>query len=196
VVRIVSGWEHPLACTRKSAFGAGFASPQWRFVSALVRMDPSFEGHCVLGRDDDSPDNIKRRLEETPSDSEGFGAATEGRRMSRYKMTGLVAVIACAIAIPAAPALAGHGGGKASASSASCSVSGNTVSAGGLPTGVVINFMVSDSSGTSGWVLGISDNGNWSVNVPSANGPTTYQFVSATWGPNGSKYDVYASCSA
>jgi hypothetical protein len=90
----------------------------------------------------------------------------------------------------------GKGQGKADPSSASCSFSNDVVAASGLPTGVVINFMISDSSGTSGWVLGFTDSGTWSVSVPAPNGPTTYQFVSQTWGPNGSKYSVYASCSA
>jgi hypothetical protein len=78
---------------------------------------------------------------------------------------------------------------------ASCSVSGNVVSATGLPTGEVINFMVTDASGTRGWVLGFTDDGTWNVYVPAPDGATTYEFASRTWGPNGSKYDVFASCS-
>ena len=55
--------------------------------------------------------------------------------------------------------------------------------------------MVTDSSGTWGWVLGYTDTGTLAVTVPSANGPTTYEFGSKTWGPNGTKYTVFANCS-
>jgi hypothetical protein len=81
------------------------------------------------------------------------------------------------------------------AASASCAVAGPVVTASGLPTGEVINFMVTDSAGTRGWVLGFTADGTWAVSVPAANGPTTYQFVSRTWGPNGSHYNVFATCS-
>ena len=54
--------------------------------------------------------------------------------------------------------------------------------------------MVTDSSGTYGWVLGFTPDGTWTVSVPAATSPTTYQFVSRTWGPNGSKYTVFTSC--
>jgi hypothetical protein len=112
-----------------------------------------------------------------------------------------LAAIVAALAFAVSPALAdrgGNGGGNGHGNNsdpaqASCSVSGDVVSATGLPTDQVINFMVTDASGTSGWVLGMSD-GTWSVSVPAQNGPTTYEFVSRTWGPNGSKYDVFASC--
>ena len=119
--------------------------------------------------------------------------------------------VAAALVFAAAPALAdkggnpngsndnagnGGGGGNVTSPSGSCSVSGNVVSATGLPVGEVINFMVTDAGGSWGWVLGFADDGTWSVAVPSANGPTTYEFASRTWGPNGSKYDVFASCSA
>lgn len=114
--------------------------------------------------------------------------------MSQYKIATLAGVVGCAIAIAisSTPALAGKPRKNADPP---CTVSGTTVTATGLPTGVVLNFMVSDASGTTGWVLGISDNGLWSVQVPAPNGPTTYEFVSKTWGPNGSKYNVYSSCS-
>ena len=46
-----------------------------------------------------------------------------------------------------------------------------------------------------GWVLGFTDDGTWTVYVPARAGATTYEFVSRTWGPDGSKYDVFASCS-
>ncbi len=103
----------------------------------------------------------------------------------------LAALVALAVAVPAAQA-----GGRKPVSDPPCTVSGNVVSATGLPTDQVINFMVTNSSGTTGWVLGFTADGNWSVNVPASSGPTTYQFVSRTWGPNGSKYTVFSSCSA
>jgi hypothetical protein len=78
---------------------------------------------------------------------------------------------------------------------ASCAVSGSVVAASGLPTDQVVNFMVNDSAGTWGWVLGYTTDGTWSVSVPAQNGPTTYQFVSRTWGPNGTHYTVFAACS-
>jgi hypothetical protein len=78
---------------------------------------------------------------------------------------------------------------------ASCTVSGSVANAVGLPTDQVINFLVTDSTGISGWVLGNTADGVWSVSLPTASGPTTYQFVSRTWGSNGSKYTVFASCS-
>jgi hypothetical protein len=75
-------------------------------------------------------------------------------------------------------------------------MAGNVVYGSGLPTGQVINFMMSDSSGKTGWVLGYTPDGTWFVNVPAPNGPTTYEFVSRTFGPSGSKYNVFTSCSA
>jgi len=106
-----------------------------------------------------------------------------------------VAVLAVPVImlVASSPAFARRPGG--SSTGGSCVVSNGTVNATGLPTGEVINFLVTDSSGTSGWVLGYTDDGAWSVSVAPANGPTTYQFVSKTWGPNGSKYTVFASCS-
>ena len=79
-----------------------------------------------------------------------------------------------------------------------CTVSGNVVAATGLPEGVVLNFMVTDAGGTYGWGLGLTwdGTGEWSVNVPDRTGPTTYEFASTTFGKSGSKYNVYASCSA
>jgi hypothetical protein len=89
--------------------------------------------------------------------------------------------------------------GKGGLAQVACTVSstagGNVVQAGGLPTDQVINFMITDASGTWGFVLGYTPDGDWSVNAPAPNGPTTYEFVSRTYGPNGSKYDVFASCS-
>lgn len=82
------------------------------------------------------------------------------------------------------------------AGTASCTVSGNTVDAWDLPTDAVLNFMVKDGNGTWGWGLGYTWDGTWSVSVPDRTGPTTYQFASTTFGKDGSKYLVYASCSA
>ncbi|TME21003.1 MAG: hypothetical protein E6I67_08855 [Chloroflexi bacterium] len=77
---------------------------------------------------------------------------------------------------------------------ATCRVSGDMVYASGLPAGQVINFMITDSSGSHGWVLGYTSDGTWGVLVPAQNGPTTYQFISLTSGSNGSKYTVFATC--
>ena len=110
-------------------------------------------------------------------------------------------VVALAVAA-AAPAVAGkgangngNGDGHAAAPSGSCTVSGNVVTGTALPTNQVLNFMMTASGVTSGWVLGFSD-GTWAVEVPGRSGPTTYEFASRTWGPDGSKYTVFASCSA
>lgn len=89
----------------------------------------------------------------------------------------------------------GNGGGSPNRTVSTCDVEGNVVSTTGLPTYEVINFMVSDDSGTDGWVLGVTWEGWWTLTVPPRSGPTTYQFVSRTWGPSGSKYTVFASCS-
>ena len=105
----------------------------------------------------------------------------------------LVLLVAFALAAGAPLATASHG--KNDPPAGSCSVSGSVVSAVGLPTDQLINFMASDSSGSWGWVLGFTSDGTWSLTVPPPNGAATYQFVSKTWGPNGSKYTVFASCS-
>jgi len=110
--------------------------------------------------------------------------------MRRQLVMILAACAALGLSLPAASARP-----RTSAAPASCAVSGSTVSAAGLPTDQVVNFMVTDGSGTSGWVLGFTTDGTWSVSVPAANGPTSYQFVSRTWGPNGSHYTVFATCS-
>jgi hypothetical protein len=113
-----------------------------------------------------------------------------------------IAATVAALAFAVSPALAGKGGNgnghgsDAGPAPASCSVSGSVVSATGLPTDQVINFMVNDASGSWGWVLGFTDDGTWTVYVPAPNGPTMYEFASRTWGPNGSKYEVFATCSA
>ncbi len=113
--------------------------------------------------------------------------------MSRRKTIALLAILSLALA--AAPAFAAKGGNKAS-SDPPCSVAGNIVQASGLPTGQLINFMMSDASGSTGWVLGFTSDGTWKVDVPAPNGPTTYQFASQTWGNDGSHYTVFSSCSA
>jgi hypothetical protein len=110
--------------------------------------------------------------------------------MLRRRMIAAVAVAGLALAVT--PALPAKG---PKAQDPPCTVNGSTVSASALPTDQVINFMITDSSGTSGWVLGFTTDGSWSVTVPPANGSTTYQFVSRTWGPGGSKYTVFSSCS-
>ena len=107
----------------------------------------------------------------------------------------VLSVVVLVFAVPSA--LAGKGGVKGNAeATSSCSATGGTVQGNGLPTDQVINFMVTDSSGTTGWVLGYTWDGTFATNVPAANGPTTYQFVSRTWGNDGSHYTVFASCSA
>jgi hypothetical protein len=88
--------------------------------------------------------------------------------------------------------VAGAAGRKGARSSATCSVAGSTVTAVGLPTGEVINFMLTDETGTRGWVLGYTPDGTWAVAVPA--GEATYAFVSRTYGRDGSRYDVFATC--
>jgi hypothetical protein len=121
----------------------------------------------------------------------------------------IIAVLALAIAAPAIAGKGGNGngnggnggsgggggGGNVTAPSGSCTVNGDLVNATGLPTGEVINFMITDANGSWGWVLGYTDTGAWSVSVPAAAGTTTYEFASRTWGPDGAKYSVFASCS-
>lgn len=106
----------------------------------------------------------------------------------------LALVTGVALLLPS-PATAAKKGPNAT-SAATCAVDGTTVSASGLPTDEVINFMVTDSSGTYGWALGITWEGTWTLSVPVADEPTTYQFVSRTWGNDGSRYTVFAACSA
>ena len=83
-----------------------------------------------------------------------------------------------------------------SRSASSCTVDDRVVTATGLPRDQVVNFMVTDGSGTDGWVLGTTWEGTWAVSVPARDGWTTYEFASKSWGKNGAKYRVYASCSA
>jgi hypothetical protein len=89
-----------------------------------------------------------------------------------------------------------HNKGASGACAYSAVGSGGVVSASGLPTGVVVNFLSRDNitGSKSDWVLGITNDGNWNVNVPAPAHTTTYDFVSKTWGKDGSKYNVYAEC--
>lgn len=114
--------------------------------------------------------------------------------------TTLLAALALAVAAPALGGKGGNGNGNGAgndaASSASCAVDGNVVTGTGLPNWTLMNFMLTDASGTSGWVIGYTDDGTRSIHVPDRTGPTTYEFAGETYGRNGSKYDVYARCQA
>ncbi len=55
---------------------------------------------------------------------------------------------------------------RPAASPASCAVSGSLVAASGLLTNQVINFMVNDTAGTWGRVLGFTADGTWSGSAP------------------------------
>ena len=120
---------------------------------------------------------IRRRL---------LGASTEAALITLL-MFGLIAGTTLA---------AKGGGGGPHRSVSTCQIDGTIVSAGGLPTTEVINFLITDDDGTWGWVLGLTDGDYWSTTVPERTGPATYRFVSRTWGPSGTKYTVYASCTA
>ena len=112
-------------------------------------------------------------------------------------ITLLITALALAVAAPAIAGKGGNGNGKGSdRETGSCSVDGNMVYGAGLPNWELLNFMVTDGDGTSGWALGFTDDGTRSVYVPDRTGPTTYEFTGVTRGNDGSKYDVYATCSA
>lgn len=115
----------------------------------------------------------------------------------KLEKLGVAAALVVMLALPLTAFAGGrHGGGGSNAPTAArCTVSGTVVQATGLPAGQLINFMVSSSTGTTGWVLGYTTDGTWSVTVPGGDG-ANYQFVGVTSGSNGSKYTVYASCSA
>src|SRR5438128_10158084 len=115
---------------------------------------------------------------------------TGGFSVRRHLLMIIVASAVLGISIPVAEARP-----RATPSPASGTVSGSVVEGSGLPTDQVINFLVTDTVGTWGWVLGYTTDGTWSVSVPAATGPTTYQFVSRTRGPNGTHYTVFAACS-
>jgi hypothetical protein len=106
--------------------------------------------------------------------------------------TGMIMLIPALVIIMASGVLAA----QPNRTAGSCTVDGGIVSASGLPTDQVVNFMVTDASGTSGWVLGTTWEGTWVVTVPNRDGWTEYEFASKTWGKDGSKYRVFASCSA
>jgi hypothetical protein len=116
-----------------------------------------------------------------------LGALTEGVMLS---------LIVVAMVSGTTMAGRGKGAGHQAVANAGCAVDGATVTGTGLPTDQVLNFMVTDGSGTTGWVLGWTDTGTWSEPVPARSGSTTYEFASKTWGPSGSKYTVFASCTA
>jgi hypothetical protein len=111
------------------------------------------------------------------------------------KTIALLSAAALCLAVVLPLASAGTRRPQAAASTGACLVDGNVVRATGLPVDVLLNFIVSDANGGWGQALGFSD-GTWSVTVPDRSGPTTYQFTSVTWGKDGSKYYVYAQCSA
>jgi hypothetical protein len=116
--------------------------------------------------------------------------------MFHSRNLGIVAVVALIVSLAVASAAFAGSRSRTAVGTASCTVSGNVVEATGLPTDAVLNFMVSDAGGTYGWGLGYSLDGTWSVTVPNRTGPTTYEFASTTFGKDGSKYWVYARCSA
>ena len=105
----------------------------------------------------------------------------------------VVLVIGMLIAPASAAAASARKGSRVSG--ASCAVNGNVVTATGLPTDQVINLMVTDANGTSGWVLGYTTDGTWTVSVATPTSPTSYEFTGRTYGPNGAKYNVFAACS-
>lgn len=124
-----------------------------------------------------APGGVRRRL---------LGASIEAALITLL-MFGLIAGTTLAAK--------GGNGGNPNRTVATCEVDGNVVSTTGLPTYEVINFMLTDAAGTTGWVLGITWEGWWDVAVPDRSGPTTYEFVGRTFGPNGTKYTVYSTCS-
>jgi hypothetical protein len=114
--------------------------------------------------------------------------------MGRKTIALLCAAAVClAVALPLAYAGTRT---RSAAGTGSCTVSGNVVEATNLPTDAVVNFMLTNADGKYGWGLGYTWDGTWSVTVPNRTGPTTYEFASTTFGKNGNKYWVYASCSA
>ena len=136
------------------------------------------------------------------------GASPEVTRTSRrrhaYEAIAEGALLSLlVVALVASTALAGKGNGRGggsaggtTATTAGCTVDGQVVTGTALPTDQVLNFFVTDSTGSKGWVLGWTDSGSWSEPVPARSGTTTYEFASKTWGPGGTKYTVFASCTA
>ena len=120
---------------------------------------------------------IRRRL---------LGASTEATLITLL-MFGLLA----------GTTLAAKGGaGNQLSGPTTCVVEGNVVTAAGLPSDQVINFMVTDARGTWGWALGFAGDEAWGISVPDRSGSTTYEFASRTWGKGGSKYAVFSRCYA
>jgi hypothetical protein len=124
-------------------------------------------------------------------------------------ISSIIAVLALAIAAPAIAGkggngnggnsgggIGGGGGGNNVTPTGACSVDGTVVHGTGLPTWTLMNFMVTDASGTSGWVIGYTADGTRSIEVPDRAGPATYEFAGETYGNDGEKYAVFASCSA
>ena len=110
---------------------------------------------------------------------------------------GIIVTLIFGLIAGTALAAPGNGKGRGSAthtSPGSCEVADQVVSATGLPTDEVIKFMVTDGNGTVAWVLGMTPDGTRTVTVPTRIGPTTYEFVSRTYGNNGSKYRTFAAC--
>lgn len=117
-----------------------------------------------------------------------LGATTEAALITLL-MFGLIAGTTFA-------ARGGNGGGNPHRSVSTCQIDGNVVTGTELPTDEVLNFMVTEDGDTWGWALGFAgDSGTWDVTVPDRGGPTTYEFASRTYGPNGTKYAVFATCS-
>lgn len=89
----------------------------------------------------------------------------------------------------------GNGKGPANkAPTGSCQVDGNVVHGWDLPNWELMNFMVTDESGTSGWVIGYTDSGERWIDVPAPNGATRYEFTGRTYSADGTKYEVFATC--
>jgi hypothetical protein len=127
-----------------------------------------------------------------------FGAPATGLEKSRrvkLPVKRTIAFVVLSIALLVSSSVPAFAKGPNKGIDPACVVVGNSVSTTALPTDQVINFMVTDATGTNGWVLGFTSDGTWDVTVPAQNGPTTYQFASRTWGPDGTKYNVFSSCS-
>jgi hypothetical protein len=113
------------------------------------------------------------------------------------KSLSLTAITVALMLIPTQAFAGGHGNGNSNReASATCRVEGNMVISESLPVDALLNFMVTDADGKTGWVLGRTSSGYWAVGVPDRTSHTTYEFVGRTYGKNGAKYRVYASCDA
>jgi hypothetical protein len=113
--------------------------------------------------------------------------------MLRTARLATAAVIVTVAGIAPTAALAAK---PAATNGATCSYSNGYVHGSGLPTDQVVNFTKSDASGSSAWAVGYTSDGTADVYVGTPNGAATYQYISKTWGANGSKYTVFASCTA